>query len=290
MSMPAIFEGRNGAVAVKCGYAATRLGQLHYRSCGDGLPVILLSAAGRSSRMFANLMPRLSAEFRLIAFDTPGFGASGPLPTGVGIEEIALAFFDAMDQIGINRSAIYGLHTGNKIATAMAVAHPARVTKLILAGQSHSLIPSQAQRNAAIVDLIRDYVALPGVSTSKPSSKLNILLELLRLFGRDGHHPQLGGSLSDHLLDELEATGTSALYQANLTYDLGQGFSQIRVPTLVLEIATPLETAQIGLQGKVVTSMIPGSSLTTFQDADSDGLTLENRVEDLADLIVAFLS
>ena len=108
------------------GYVDTSLGQVHYRREGAGPPLALFSASGRSSRMFNGLIPLVSSRFDACAFDTPGFGNSDPLPQGTTIERLAECFIEALDALGIERTHVYGLHTGNKIAAAMAARWPAR--------------------------------------------------------------------------------------------------------------------------------------------------------------------
>lgn len=277
---------------MKRGFADTSLGQIHFVSAGDGPPLVLLAAAGRSSRMFSGLLDELSDKFHLIAFDTPGFGLSQSLPPGTTIEQLAGAFAEALDVINIPHTAIYGLHTGNKIAAAMAVQQPDRVSKLILAGQSHSLIPDQDKRNASIRDLIGSYVDMSEWPVKLGGAKkvANHIAALLQSANRKSWtHPALGGSIFDHVIDAIEATGTVELYKANFCYDLGRAFASIRVPTLVLEIATPRETRILGRQGALVAHLIKGASLVTLDELDGDALTLENRPGDLAAVITTFL-
>jgi pimeloyl-ACP methyl ester carboxylesterase len=143
------------------GYADTVLGQIHYRREGSGAPLLLLSASGRSSRMFSRLIPLIAPRLDTIALDTPGFGGSDPLPDGTSIEQIAEAFVAVLDALRIDRAHLYGHHTGNKIATAMAAGWPGRVDRLVLVGQSHSLLPDQTKRNARILEIVREYVEKP---------------------------------------------------------------------------------------------------------------------------------
>ena len=268
------------------GYVETALGLVHYRRSGHGPPLLLLAAAGRSSRMFAGLMPRL-AGFDAIALDTPGFGASDDLARGTSIEDLADAFTQVTDVLGLTEVALYGLHTGNKIGAAMAVRHPGRIRRLVLAGQSHSLISDQDTRNAGIRDIIASYVDMAD-SARPDAGKTGKISRLLKL-AQDGMHPEIGGDILDHVIDEAEARGTAALYLANFAYDLGRDFRAIRVPTLVLEIATPFETARVGLQGPEVAAMIPDATLATFAVPDRDEpLTLEDEADELARVIGDF--
>lgn len=277
------------------GYADTALGQIHYRREGSGPTLLLLSASGRSSRMFTRLLPLVASRFDAIALDNPGFGGSDPLPDGTTIEQLAEAFIAVLDELGIERTHLYGLHTGNKIATAIAARWPARIDRLVLAGQSHSLIPDQAERNARILEIVREYVEKPEHEESPA------LAEWASLFRRVSDlwwdRKLIGGGFSavergfaqELVLDELEAAGTAGLYAANFAYDLGRDLARVAAPALVVEVATPAEDRAIGRQGPAVQSLIPGSLLRTIEEPRGHTLTLENRARDLADILLEFL-
>ena len=277
------------------GYVQTALGQVHYVRAGTGPALLLLPASGRSSRMFGAVMPLLTPAFDVCAIDTPGFGNSDPLPPGASIEQLAGCVTEVMDALGHRRAHIYGLHTGNKIATALAGEWPDRVDRLVLAGQSHSLIPDRVRRNAVILDIVREYVREymdPPVSGAAAA-----LVEWGAAFQRiagswwdgallaSGAAPDALAHARRLVLDELQSGGTAELYRANFDYDLGAGFSRIRAPTLVLEIATPAEDKTIGRQGPAVQRLIPEAALHTITEPAGHTLTLENRAEDLAEIL-----
>ena len=246
------------------GYVDTSIGQIHYVKAGAGKTLVLLSASGRSSRMFAQVMPLLAPQFAVYAFDTPGFGKSDPLPRG--IEQFADCFLQVLDRLGIERTHLYGLHSGNKIATCMAVRSPGRIDRLVLAGQSHSLDPDREKRNAAILAIVQEYVE---------TSRQEVATALAAL-------PESSAFARNLAVDEIEAEGTADLYAANFAYDLGRDFARLTVPTLILEIATPDEDRTIGRQGPEVQRLIPGATLRTITEPLGYTLTLENRARDMA--------
>ena len=45
---------------------------------------------------------------------------------------------------------MFGMHTGNKVAAALAADRPDRVDRLVLAGQTHSLTLEKDERNAGL--------------------------------------------------------------------------------------------------------------------------------------------
>ncbi len=106
-----------------------------YRRFGAGPPVALLHASPRSAAALLPLGLRLADRFTVFAFDSPGFGWSGPLridrPDAHDYGDALIAAFDAL---GLRQVPVYGSHTGAAIAVAAALDHPDRVTALALDG------------------------------------------------------------------------------------------------------------------------------------------------------------
>lgn len=276
------------------GYADTAMGQVHYRRAGLGAPLLLLGSSGRSSSIFEGLMPLLAPHFDVVAIDTPGFGQSCPLPQGATIEALAACAVEVLDALGLRRCHLYGLHTGNKIATAFAGRWPERVDRLILAGQSHSLIPDRTLRNETILPIVRGYFEQP---VPAPFTALADWAATFTRVSAAWWDPTLLAATDksarrnarNAVLDELLSSGTAALYRANFAYDLGAGYTEIRAPTTVLEITTPDEDRTVGRQAEAVAALIPGAAIRTIAEPGGHTLTLENRAQDLAAIIVEAL-
>ena len=70
---------------------------------------------------------------RIVRLDLPGFGLTGPSPDGVyGLERDIRVTLAVLDRLGIARAVLGGNSLGGAVAWRMALAHPARVEKLIL--------------------------------------------------------------------------------------------------------------------------------------------------------------
>src|SRR5512136_2086419 len=134
---------------MKRGYADTPQGQIHYMTIGKGEPLLLLHQTG-SSRQYWKLMPLLAEVYRVFAPDNLGSGNSDPIPPNVQIADLARSMIHFMDFLGIEKAHIFGFHTGNKIATEMAAAWPSRVDRLILCGQTHSIMAEHEALNSAL--------------------------------------------------------------------------------------------------------------------------------------------
>jgi esterase/lipase len=141
---------------IEHGFADTAHGKIHFLTAGTGLPLVLLGPAGKSAHVFEPLIAQMAPHFRVFAPDMPGHGKSHPIPTHVTIEILADEMLEALSAAGIERALFFGLHTGNKLCAAIAARQPQRVHKVVLCGQSHSIVTEQARRNSIIAELIHD--------------------------------------------------------------------------------------------------------------------------------------
>jgi pimeloyl-ACP methyl ester carboxylesterase len=101
---------------------------------GQGPPLVMLIGTGSTMAEWDPALLRLLArDHRLILFDYPGVGMSGPWH-GRSLDSLADATADLMDAIGLVRADILGWSMGGFVAQRLAVDHPQRVSHLILAG------------------------------------------------------------------------------------------------------------------------------------------------------------
>ncbi len=99
----------------------------------DAPAVILLHGFGASLDTWDPWAAALSQPYRVIRFDLPGFGLTGPDPSGDYTDQRTVLVLAAlMDQLGLPRASLIGNSLGGKIAWNFAVAYPDRVQKLIL--------------------------------------------------------------------------------------------------------------------------------------------------------------
>lgn len=111
--------------------------QMFYREAGpkEAPVILLLHGFPSSSRMFAALMPLLADTYHLIAPDYPGFGhsaAPSPATFAYTFDHLAACVAQLTDQLGVARYALYLQDYGGPVGFRLAVAHPERVTALII--------------------------------------------------------------------------------------------------------------------------------------------------------------
>ncbi|MCL1913034.1 MAG: alpha/beta fold hydrolase [Eubacteriaceae bacterium] len=117
---------------------ATGSFKTNYHDYGAGEPVLLIHGSGPGVSSWANwgkVMPKLSANRRVLAIDMLGFGYTDR-PEGaeytmaVWIKQ-AIDFIDAM---GLGQVDLVGNSFGGALAIALAVEYPEKVRKLVLMG------------------------------------------------------------------------------------------------------------------------------------------------------------
>ena len=279
------------------GYARTEQGAVHYVEAGAGPPLLLLHATPGSHRAFRYLIPLLAPHFRTIAVDTPGYGNSDPVPGKCTIESIALSLVGLLDALSLPRAHLLGLHTGNKIAAAMAADCPGRVHRVVLAGQTHSLIVDRAGRDAAIRDLVDHYFPRFGASGDGSHHVRSWLIAqadvqalwwpptLLRDGSVASKDVEIAESMViDHLLGWRSIVPT---YEAIFAFDLAAAMRRIAAPTLVLELQAAGE-AHFGAQAPLVCGMIKNARAVVLPDVDASVFRI--RPEIVADAVLPFLA
>lgn len=110
--------------------------QVHVRDEGprdDPVPVVLLHGTSASLHTWDGWTDALKVNRRVIRFDLPGFGLTGPNPTGDYSIAAYVKFVTAvMDKLGIKKFEVAGNSLGGQIAWQSAYAMPERVVKLVL--------------------------------------------------------------------------------------------------------------------------------------------------------------
>ena len=106
--------------------------KIHYLEAGRGAPVILLHGSGGEGARWMPTIQGLAPDFRVIAPDQIGWGASDKPMTIYhgGVFAEFLARF--MKEIGVPKAALIGQSMGAGVALQMAVKYPQMVERMVL--------------------------------------------------------------------------------------------------------------------------------------------------------------
>jgi pimeloyl-ACP methyl ester carboxylesterase len=105
-------------------------GQLSFRSRGDGQAIIFLHGLLGSSKSWAFQFVHVSRNYRVIAWDAPGFGLSALVPASIDAYVEVLRGFVA--RLGETRISLIGHSMGGAVAACFATSFPELVSRLVL--------------------------------------------------------------------------------------------------------------------------------------------------------------
>lgn len=184
--------------------------ELHFLEGGKaGAPAVVLlhgrSFSAATWQELGTLQVLVDMGLHVLAPDLPGFGASPACETGV--EAVLSNFFRTR---GLEQAALVGPSMGGRLAMEFAIAHPERVSALVLAG------PVGVEENRAHLDRIKapvllvwgedDQVSSPSLSALLVDKVPNLRLELYAqaphpcyLVQPERWHRHLGEFLAEHI-------------------------------------------------------------------------------------------
>ena len=102
-------------------------------TAGSGGPLVLLHGIAGSADELVGVLPRLAERYRVVAFDAPGHGLSDkPLDHRYDLGYYTDSTLGLMDALGIQRAPLLAVSGSGPVALSLALAHPERVSKLVL--------------------------------------------------------------------------------------------------------------------------------------------------------------
>ncbi len=108
--------------------------QVAYYERGRGDPLVMLIGTGSTMAEWdPALLELLARDHRLIIFDYPGVGRSGPW-RGKTFSDLATTTVELLDYLEISRATILGWSMGGFVAQRIAIQYPEHVSALVLAG------------------------------------------------------------------------------------------------------------------------------------------------------------
>ncbi|MBA2359970.1 MAG: alpha/beta fold hydrolase [Actinobacteria bacterium] len=242
--------------------------ELWFDESGSGDPVVLLHEGVVDSRNWDRVVPILRDRFRVIRYDQRGYGRS---PMWNGPYSVVEDLVSVLDAAGARRATLIGASRGGKIALATTVAHPARVSALVLVasaspegGLSIEVTPEQ-ERRWEEAETSGDHEAMAEID-----------MEIWAPMGAD---------------EELRTQFVENAVASNGD-DPGEGddaaagrLGEISVPSLVITAGRDIPA--MAAVGDRMAAKIPGAQRAVIEE--SDHMVPWRAPEELAHLILRFL-
>lgn len=236
---------------------------VHLRDEGqqtDPVPLVLLHGTSSSLHTWEGWAEELKKTRRVISFDLPGFGLTGPSARGDYRDEAYQQFvLSLLDRLKLGKVVLAGNSLGGQIAWELAALHPERVAALILVDAGGLAIEPQAMPEGfqlARVPLLRriGQYALPRSFVERSVKSVY------------GDPAKVDGALVDRYFEMALREGNREALGRRMDQRTPGKFAallpKITQPTLILwgarDRLIPLAAARVFAQG------IPGSRLVTF--------------------------
>jgi pimeloyl-ACP methyl ester carboxylesterase len=114
--------------------------EIYYEAAGQGTPFLFLSETACDGAVW-NLyqVPEFSRDHRMVTFDYRGTGLSAKPSVRYTTEMFAEDAAAVLDHLGLERAVVCGHSMGGRVAQLLALNHPRKISKLILAssGAAH---------------------------------------------------------------------------------------------------------------------------------------------------------
>lgn len=105
--------------------------RIRYMEAGEGPPLVVLHGAGGFSLTRGHDL--LSQQFRVIAFEMPGFGRSPENTRSRDVPDLARTLAAAADKLDLDRYNLLGISFGGTTALWLALQQPERIHGVVLA-------------------------------------------------------------------------------------------------------------------------------------------------------------
>jgi pimeloyl-ACP methyl ester carboxylesterase len=251
---------------------------------GRGAPLLMLTGTGSTMSEWDPALLRLLARgHRLILFDYPGVGRSGPW-RGRTFDSLAQTTANLMKALHLAKADVLGWSMGGFVAQRLAIDHPGRVAHLILAatnpGGSHAVL---GLPRAQAID-------------SEPDPPLNDILHELYPPDRQGEarrflHRLARASRSGEIPDDFHVAAKTTRLQvaaedpwlrSNANY---RRLGGVRIPTLAAAGSSDPVTPAVNMRlianrlPQAVLRVLPGAHAFLFQEREHFVGVLERFLE-----------
>ncbi len=255
---------------------------IYYETHGEGEPLVLIMGYGGHVGHWFRLIPLLSRNYCVVAFDNRGTGRSDKPDMPYTMEMMAGDTAGLLAAIGIDTAHIFGVSMGGCIAQQFALCYPEKVASLILGG-THCGVSNLVKLEKSSGNYLHDFEL---IERQTPEEHERGMLDYLvsREFIRNQK------DIVDQYITKVTEYVTPihaliAQYEAIMGFDNYDRLPEIQAPTLVLcgdtdKMVSPENS-------RLLASRIPNARLIMLEGI-GHGFFLE-AVEQSAKVIMDFL-
>lgn len=227
---------------------------LYFTERGSGPPLLLVHGLMVTGEMFEPVIGHFATRHRVIVPDLRGHGRSRGLPPPYTATQLASDLARLLDHLGIDTTAVLGYSQGGLIAQQLALDHPGRCNRLVLACTfAFNMVTLSERLEGHLTPLLIQVLGLRRLA------KLSVSQGLKQLDGKRGDW--LAG-----LIENQDPKLMVSAWRETMAFDSRRRLVEIRCPTLIIagsnDQAVPIHHANMLHNG------IPDSRLVIIDGAD----------------------
>jgi pimeloyl-ACP methyl ester carboxylesterase len=243
-------------------YVQLRDLKLYYEVHGEGRPFLFISETACHGDVWKPYqIPEFSRDHRVIIYDQRGTGRTDKPSVEYTTTTLANDATALLDHLGADQAIVYGHSMGGRIAQLVALDHPQKVSKLILAssGASHT---SRGIPLKMCLELVEK-------GYEKYARAHAVRIGFTEKFVRE--HPERVEEFLKIRLANLPPLESYLLHvMARQAHDTGERLKDIRVPTLVMvgdDEAKTTSDISHWASAEILARSIPNAKLVVLPDS-----------------------
>ena len=189
----------------------------------EGAPLVVLgNSLGTSSILWEDVVPLLAPDYRVLAWDLPGHGASLAASEAFSVADLADAVAEVISEAGAGRVLYAGVSLGGAAGLELLLGHPGLVdAAAIIASGAQLGEPSGWRDRAAQV---------------RAQSTSSLIITSAQRWFADGaieRRPEISGRLL-HALQDADDESYALCCEALAAYDVRERLGEIGAPILAV--------------------------------------------------------
>ncbi len=255
---------------------------IYYEVHGAGEPLFLIMGYGGHIGHWFRLIPLLSREYCVVAFDNRGTGRSDKPDIPYTMEMMAKDVAGLLDAINIDTAHIFGVSMGGCIAQQFALYYPERVSSLILAG-THCGVSNLVKLERPAGNFLHDFELIEQQTPKEHETEmLDYLVSQEFVRNNKDIVDQYITKVTEYVTPIHVLMGQ---YEAIISFDSYNRLPEIKAPTLV--ICGDADKMVSPESSRLLASRIPNAELVMLEKI-GHGFFLE-AVEEANQVIIDFL-
>lgn len=224
--------------------------RIAYIRSGSGPPLVMLHGAPSDSRIWQWMVPDLSRDHTVVAWDAPGFGESPDIDDSWRAPQFADALAAFIAALGLGRPHVVGHSFGTMVALSLFQRHPVAPASLVLvggyAGWAGSLPPDEVARRLEM------FIGMAELGDAfDPKAYPGLFSDLIP--------GDRAASVASMMRENIRPATIRAAGYIGAETDLRPVLPTINVPTLILhgeaDVRSPLANAE-ALHAAISTSQL----------------------------------